>query len=109
MKTFKEEENQKVLKRLLEAGLEIEEMPEQKGILPLKGKTFVFTGSLEKYTRAEAENVVESLGARAASSVSGSTDFVVAGEEPGSKLDEAKKHGVKVIDEAEFEKLISQK
>jgi DNA ligase (NAD+) len=106
---FKEKGNQKVLERLFNAGLEIKEMPERKGGLPLEGKTFVFTGSLEKYTRAEAEHTVESLGGRAASSVSSNTDFVVVGEEPGSKLDEAKKHGVKILGEAEFEKLILQK
>jgi len=104
---FKEEGNQKILKRLLDAGMEVEKMPERKGKLPLQGKTLVFTGSLEKYTRSEAEHTVESLGGRAASSVSSNTDFVVVGEEPGSKLDEAKKHGVKIIDEEEFEKLIS--
>jgi DNA ligase (NAD+) len=104
---FKEEQNQKVLKRLFDTGLEIEEMPKRKGKLPLEGKTFVFTGSLETYTRSEAERAVESLGGRATSSVSSNTDFVVVGEEPGSKLDEAKKHGVKILEEAEFEKLVS--
>ena len=106
---FREEENQKVLKRLFDAGLEIGEMPERKGKLPLEGKTFVFTGSLEKYTRSEAEQAVEALGGKAASSVSSNTDFVVVGEEPGSKLDEAKKHRVEILDETEFEKLISYK
>lgn len=106
---FKEGKNHKVLKRLFDAGMQIQEMPEQKGRLPLEGKIFVFTGSLEKYTRSEAERAIESLGGRAASSVSGNTDFVVVGENPGSKLDEAKKHGVKILDETEFEKLISQK
>jgi len=104
---FKEEENGKVLKRLFDAGMEVEEMPERKGKLPLEGKTFVFTGSLDKYTRSEAEKTVESLGGRASSSVSSNTDIVVAGKEPGGKFDEAKKHDVKIIDEAEFEKLIS--
>ncbi|MFW6102043.1 MAG: NAD-dependent DNA ligase LigA [Chloroflexota bacterium] len=106
---FQEEENKKVLNRLFDAGMKVEAMPERKGKLPLDGKTFVFTGSLEKYTRSEAEKTVESLGGRPASSVSSNTDIVVAGKEPGSKLDEAKKEGVKIIDEAEFEKLISQK
>lgn len=106
---FKERENQKVLKSLFDAGMQIQEMPEQKGILPLEGKTFVFTGSLEKYTRSEAERVIESLGGKATSSVGSNTDFVVVGENPGSKLDKAKKHGVKALEEAEFEKLLSQK
>jgi DNA ligase (NAD+) len=106
---FAEEQNQKVLNRLLQAGMEIEQMPERKGKLPLEGKTFVFTGSLEKYARSEAEQMVESLGGRAASSVSSNTDFVVAGDEPGSKLEQAKKQGVEIIEEKDFEKLISQK
>lgn len=105
---FAEEQNQKVLRRLVDAGMEIEPMPERQGKLPLEGKTFVFTGSLEKYTRSEAEQMVESLGGRAASSVSSSTDFVVAGEEPGSKFEEAKEQGVKIIKEKDFEKLVSQ-
>ena len=105
---FAEEQNQKVLRRLLDAGMKIEQMAEPKGKLPLEGKTFVFTGSLEKYTRSEAERMVESLGGRAASSVSSNTDFVVAGEGPGSKLEEAKEQGVKIMEEKDFEKLVSQ-
>jgi len=105
---FAEERNQKVLKRLFEAGMEIEPMPETQGKLPLEGRTFVFTGSLEKYTRSEAEQMVESLGGRAASSVSSSTDFVVVGEEPGSKFEEAKDQGIKIIKEKDFEKLVLQ-
>jgi len=105
---FAEEQNRKVLRRLLDAGMEIEQVAERKGKLPLEGKTFVFTGSLEKYTRSEAERMVESLGGRAASSVSSNTDFVVAGEGPGSKLEEAKEQGVKIMEEKDFEKLVSQ-
>jgi DNA ligase (NAD+) len=105
---FKREQNRKVIQRLMDAGMEVEAMPQRGGALSLEGKTFVFTGSLEKYTRSEAENLVESLGGRAVSSVSSQTDFLVAGEEPGSKLDEARKNNVKVIDEGEFEKMVSQ-
>jgi DNA ligase (NAD+) len=104
---FREKENQKVLEWLFYSGVQIQEIPERKDRLPLEGKTLVFTGSLEKYTRSEAERAVESLGGRAASTVSGNTDFVVVGTEPGSKLSEAKRHGVKVLDEAAFDKLIS--
>ncbi len=103
---FSQEENRKVLKKLIEVGVHLEEVAVREGELPLKGKTFVFTGELEKYTREQAKEIVESLGGRAASSVSGSTDFVVAGRNPGSKLEEARKRGVKVIDEAAFEKMI---
>lgn len=103
---FAQEENRKVLKKIIDVGVRLEEVAAPKGELPLKGKTFVFTGELEKYTREEAKEIVESLGGRAASSVSGSTDYVVAGKNPGSKLEEARKRGVKILDEAAFEKLL---
>ena len=73
---------------------------------PLEGKTFVFTGGLAGVSRREAKERVEALGARVTGSVSKSTDYVVAGEDPGSKLDEAKKHGVTVLDEAGFAALL---
>lgn len=72
------------------------------------GKTVVVTGKLEKYTRDEIHALVEKLGGRAASSVSKNTDFLVAGESAGSKLDKANQLGVKVISEADFEKLLPQ-
>ncbi|MGQ9672322.1 MAG: NAD-dependent DNA ligase LigA [Candidatus Aminicenantales bacterium] len=105
---FNQEENKKVLEKIIEVGVRLEEIEAPKGELLLKGKTFVFTGELDHYTRDEAKEIVESLGGRAASSVSGSTDYVVAGQNPGSKLEEARKRGIKIIDEAEFEKLIGR-
>ena len=69
-------------------------------------KTVVVTGKLERYTRDEIHALVEKLGGRAASSVSKNTDFLIAGESAGSKLDKANELGVKVITEAEFEKMI---
>ncbi len=74
---------------------------------PLAGKTIVVTGTLKNYSREAIQEKITALGGRAASSVSKKTDFVVAGEEAGSKLDKAQKLGVKVIDEAEFDRLIS--
>ncbi len=106
---FVQEKNRRVIKKIVEAGVRVEDMPTPKADLILKGKTFVFTGELANYSREEAKEIVESLGGRASSSVSGATDFVVAGRNPGSKLEEARKRGVTVIDEAEFEKLIGQK
>jgi len=73
---------------------------------PLAGKTLVVTGTLTKYGREEIEELITSLGGRAASSVSKKTDYVVAGEKAGSKLDKAQKLGVPILTEAEFEKLI---
>ena len=72
----------------------------------IAGKTVVFTGSLEKMTREEAKATAERLGAKAAGSVSKKTDYVVAGPGAGSKLAEAKKHGVQVLTEDEWLKLI---
>lgn len=73
---------------------------------PLAGKTFVFTGSLNHYTRKEAANAVGALGGRKTSSVSGKTDYVVAGENPGSKYDKARDLGVEILDEQAFRELI---
>ena len=73
----------------------------------LAGKTLVVTGTLEKYTRDEIEELITRHGGRAASSVSKNTDYVVAGEKAGSKLDKAKQLGVKILTEAEFDKLIA--
>jgi DNA ligase (NAD+) len=70
--------------------------------LPFAGKTFVLTGTLPGMTREEASAKIESLGGKVSGSVSGNTDFVLAGEEAGSKLDKAQKLGVKIIGEKEF-------
>ncbi|MFA5275845.1 MAG: NAD-dependent DNA ligase LigA [Candidatus Omnitrophota bacterium] len=72
----------------------------------LGGKTIVFTGELKGFSRSQAEELARSLGANASSSVSGNTDFLVAGDNPGSKFDKAKKLGVTVIDEDKFKEMI---
>ena len=72
---------------------------------PLTGKTFVITGTLSKWSRKEAEQLVEQLGGRASGSVSKKTDYVVAGENAGSKLAKAQKLGVEILDEEAFAKL----
>jgi DNA ligase (NAD+) len=105
---FQQKENRRVLERLREAGVrpQARKRPAQQ---PLKGLTFVFTGELERYTRDEAREAVELLGGRATSSVSGNTDYLVVGQEPGSKLDEARKRGLEVLDEAAFRRLLAEK
>jgi DNA ligase (NAD+) len=75
----------------------------------LAGKTLVATGTLHEFTRNEAEDLIHQLGGRAASSVSKRTDYVVAGEKPGNKLDKARRLGVKVLDEKEFLRLVGSK
>lgn len=68
----------------------------------------MFTGELKNYTRAEAQEAVERLGGRATSSVSGETNYVIVGKDPGSKLKEANQHGVEILNEEQFEKLLSK-
>ena len=70
------------------------------------GKIFVLTGTLTKFTRNEASDLIEKLGGRTTSSVSKKTDFLLAGEEAGSKLDKAKKLGVTILSEDDFEKML---
>ena len=83
-------------------------MPKRRQKKAFKGKTFVFTGELEDYTRDEAKDAVERMGGRATSSVSDNTDYVVVGEGPGSKFDEAKKRKVKTVDEKKFRKMLKK-
>ena len=69
------------------------------------GMTFVLTGSLEKYSREEASNIIEKFGGKTSSSVSKKTSYVLAGEDAGSKLTKAQSLGVQIITEEEFEKM----
>ncbi len=104
---FKNKKNLAVIEKLREAGVTMESKIKREAKLPLSGKKFVFTGELEKYSRREAQDLVERLGARAVNSVSKNTDYVVVGENPGSKFEDAKKLGVLILGEKEFLKLIS--
>jgi DNA ligase (NAD+) len=103
---FDRRENRRIVQRLLEAGVRYER-PEKRGG-PLEGQVFVFTGTLERFTRDEAEAEVKKRGGRTASSVSKKTTVVVAGENPGSKLEKARKLGIEVIDEEAFLKLLEK-
>jgi DNA ligase (NAD+) len=103
---FDEKHNVKALDRLL-AWLDVTPMAAASKTSPVSGKTVVFTGTLEKMTRAEAKARAEALGAKVAGSVSAKTDIVVAGPGAGSKLKDAQKHNVQVMDEEAWLKLIS--
>ncbi len=103
---FRDKNNIDLLKRLEQNGVKFAgQISDVKGQV-LKGKSFVLTGSLPSLTRDEAKDKIRKLGGNISSSVSKNTDYVVAGEEPGSKYDKAKKLGVKVVDEEEFKKII---
>lgn len=103
---FKQEQTKDLLEKLEKAGVNMEDEMVELVDERFYGKTFVLTGTLEKYTRDEAGKIIESFGGKTSSSVSKKTDYVLAGEEAGSKLTKAQKLGVTIINEAEFEKLI---
>lgn len=104
---FSENKNRKVMEKFHLAGVS----PLAQDTVTdttLKGKSFVFTGSLESMGRNEAKALVESRGGVVQSSVTGKTSYVVAGSEPGSKLDKARRQGISVISEKDFFKLIGR-
>ncbi len=103
---FMNKDNLKLIEKLLKAGVRINPVEKPKGESPLKDKAIVFTGELKSMSRDEAKRLVEDLGGRAVSSVSKKTDLVVAGPGAGSKLENARNLGIKIIDEEEFLKLI---
>lgn len=107
---FQGHENQRLIERLKKAGVmtEIENNGQNKDV-SLKGLTFVLTGTLPTLTRKEASAFIEERGGKVSSSVSKKSDYVLAGEEAGSKLEKAKKLGVKIIDEEEFKEMVSGK
>ncbi|MCK4306588.1 NAD-dependent DNA ligase LigA, partial [candidate division WOR-3 bacterium] len=103
---FENPKNLKIIERLKKAGVCLVGTPPEAESLPLSGKTFVLTGNLAGFSRIEATELIESLGGRISSSVSKNTDYVVAGESPGSKYDKAQKLGVPIINEEEFKKFL---
>ncbi len=103
---FEDKKHKNLLKKLDKAGVKIEKMAKKERGSKLKGLTFVLTGGLESMTRDEAKEKIRRLGGDVSSSVSKNTSYVIAGEEPGSKLDQAKKLGVKILTEKEFLNLV---
>ena len=107
MDYFKEEDNREMIAQLKMLGVQMEYIDQSVNSDSLfKDKTVVLTGTLEKYSRNEATELLENLGAHVASSVSKKTDFVIYGAEAGSKLDKARALGVTTLSEAEFENML---
>jgi DNA ligase (NAD+) len=106
---FEEEQNRELIVALREVGLSLENPLAEERPQPLAGLTFVFTGELERWTRDEVQRYVERLGADATSSVSGNTDYVVAGPGAGSNLDEAQRRDVPVMDEEAFVAFVEER
>jgi len=102
-------ENRMMIENLRTEGLSFKEKSQQTNSVvenKLSGLTFVLTGTLSRYTRDSAKNLIEQLGGKVSSSVSSKTDFIVAGENAGTKLEKAESLGIKIISEQEFEELI---
>ncbi|MGA3083748.1 MAG: NAD-dependent DNA ligase LigA [Thermodesulfobacteriota bacterium] len=102
---FDNPRNIEVIEKILAAGVDIEEKKPLRN-RPLAGKTFVLTGRLEGMTRGQAKERIEALGGRTASQISGKVDFLVAGEDPGSKLDKARELKVPALTEKEFVQML---
>lgn len=105
---FSDKANLGVIEELKISGVNMKSALSRREGTALAGKIFVLTGSLEGFTRDEAARLLEDQGGRLSSSVSAKTDYLVAGSEPGSKLDKARELGVRVIDEEGFKRLLKQ-
>ncbi len=106
---FSEQHNRRVIDELQASGLRIETFaPQTKTGATLRGSVFVFTGGLSGYTREQAKQLVEERGGTVTSSVSQKTSFVVAGHDPGSKMDQAKKLGIRILTERDFQELMER-
>jgi len=107
---FNNEENQAVLSKLKASGVWPMSQPQVKtSNQPLQGLTFVITGTLPALSRSEAKALIESHGGKVTGSVSGGTDYLLLGENPGSKLDQAQKRGVPTISEEDLQQLIEDR
>lgn len=104
---FEQEQSKELIKKLKAAGVKMSNTEEEEeGDNRFSGMTFVLTGTLEKYTRDEASDIIEKFGGKTSGSVSKKTAYVLAGEEAGSKLTKAQELGITVITEDEFEEMI---
>lgn len=105
---FSQEQTKDLIKRLKKANVNMELKEDESADDRFFGKTFVLTGTLEKYTRDEASDIIEKFGGKTSSSVSKKTSYVLTGEDAGSKLTKAQNLGIPVITENEFEEMITQ-
>jgi DNA ligase (NAD+) len=105
---FSDSKSLKLIEKLKKHGLKFEINASKVTSDKLKGKVFVLTGTLENYTRDKATEIIENLGGKVTGSVSKKTDFVLAGEDAGSKLEKARKLNIKIISESDFEEMIEQ-
>ncbi len=106
---FSEKANRTLIKNLKDAGVNVRQERTAPKSAKLEGKTFVFTGELQNFTRDQAGALVVSHGGKVTGSVSSKTDYVVVGADPGSKYDKARTLGVAILDETQFEKLVGAK
>jgi DNA ligase (NAD+) len=104
---FSQEENRRIIQRLIDGGVTIIYDAPRVFKNKLSGKSFVLTGTLESLSRSQAKTLIEGAGGKVSGSVSRKTDYVVAGESPGSKLEAARELGVPVLNESEFKALVS--
>lgn len=103
---FSQDQTKDLIQRLKTANVNMEYIEQEGSDERFAGVSFVLTGSLEKYTRDEASEIIERLGGKTSGTVSKKTGYVLAGEEAGSKLTKAQNLGVKIISEQEFDEMI---
>ncbi len=105
---FQEKRNREVIEKLRKSGLQFEQKQARKTDGKLAGKQFVLTGTLPSYSRDQAKQMIEESGGRVVGSVSKKTDYVVAGADPGSKLEKARTLGIAILDEAGLQELLNR-
>jgi DNA ligase (NAD+) len=105
---FRQEQTIDLINKLKVAGVNTILLEEETSDNRFEGKTFVLTGTLEKYTRDEASDIIEKFGGKTSSSVSKKTSYVLAGQEAGSKLIKAQNLGVEIITEQQFEEMVKE-
>ena len=105
---FQNPDTRIVIDKLGHSGVRLQDAPKPEGPKPFAGKTFVITGTFEAFSRERLKELLESLGGKVASSVSKKTDYILAGVEPGSKLEKAKELGRPILDEAGLQQLLEE-